>query len=480
MLYSKLALERGSPQAALIHAKQGVRLLRRAWANMEQLTQQSSADSSQMDPSKLLDDASQLSEATVTLSQEVVNRKELCGCRFWALIAPLFRSISYLSSIYAHHGMFQETMFYAEQAQVLAKQVGSEVHTAMASASLGNMWLKAGCLDKGSEYFVEAKQLSISDENSRDAATLVYHLGIMHGLLGDRDAEVTSYENAETTLQCLTEKNFIDGLESLVDPADELENEMSKLSLSKKKQSAPRKAAVRPNTAAKRKPAARAKSPIAVTSSISEECPPLMSLKATILRQKAVAFISLKRCGEALGILQETSSYSTNQMDAVSHGLAMAKQLLVSSVEQMAADPVYSVLQESTISFPSVVGLLKNSGERLSTAKLSPPPKRSQAAKGGREVARSKSPAPDSFFDKLRRAQEQLTEVHTVALLIAPVSVLHTISALLNSVAILLSAAGQMNGKLLAHPGFASCSIGMFTDISISIHVLTIQKLQEL
>jgi len=432
-----------------------------------------------MDSSKLLDDASQLSEATVTLSQEVMNRKELCGCGFWALIAPLFRSISYLSSIYAHHGMFQETMFYAEQAQVLAKQVGSEVHTSMASASLGDMWLRAGGLEKGSEYLVEAKQLSTLDENSRDAATLAYRLGIMHGLLGDRDAEVTAYENAEAKLQCLTEKSFIDGLESLVEPADELENEMAKLSLSKK-QSAPRKAVARPNTAAKRKPATRAKSPVAFTSSIGEECPQLMSLKATILRQKAVVFVSIKRCGEALGILQETSSYSINQMDAVSHGLAMAKQLLVSSVEQMAADPVYSVLQESTISFPSVVGLLKSSGERLSTAKLSPPPKRLQAGKVGREVARSKSPAPDGFFDKLRRAQEQLTEVQAVALPIAPVSVLYTISALLNSVAILLSAAGQINGKLLAHPGFASCSIGMFTDVLISIHVLTIQKLQEL
>ena len=68
----------------------------------------------------------------------------------------------------------------------------------------------------------------------------------------------------------------------------------------------------------------------------------------------------------------------------------------------------------------------------------------------------------DSFFDKLRQAQEHLTEVHSMALTVAPVALIHKISALLNSVAILLSAAGQIKGKPLAHPGFASCSIGMF------------------
>lgn len=79
-----------------------------------------------------------------------------------------------------------------------------------------------------------------------------------------------------------------------------------------------------------------------------------------------------------------------------------------------------------------------------------------------RDLNRSKSPAPDSFFDKLRQAQEHLTEVHSIALSVAPMAVIHVISALLNNVAILLSASGQIKGKPLAHPGFASCSIGMF------------------
>ena len=48
-----------------------------------------------------------------------------------------------------------------------------------------------------------------------------------------------------------------------------------------------------------------------------------------------------------------------------------------------------------------------------------------------------------------------------MAVAVAPVSVVHTASALLNSVAILLSAAGQVKGRSLAHPGLASSSIGM-------------------
>ena len=167
-----------------------------------------------------------------------------------------------------------------------------------------------------------------------------------------------------------------------------------------------------------------------------------------------------KKFTEALAILQVLDSGHLSQLEAVDHGLAMAKQFLFHSLDQMNADPVYSVLQDSTISFPSVAGLAKNEkhGDRLSVVKVSPPRK---GARGARELAGSKSPVPDSFFDKLRQAQEHLTEIQSMAVAVAPVSVVHTASALLNSVAILLSAAGQVKGRSLAHPGLASSSIGM-------------------
>lgn len=467
LIYSMLALERGAPQTALIHAKQSVRLLRRAWVNME--SQQSRQTSRAGTPphtetDRLADETSNLSMSTFKVATSAGSHQWLSGSTFWPLVTPLFRAITYLSSLHAHHGMFQETLYYAEQAHTLVKEVGSESHTAMASAYLGSIWLKAGTLDKGSELLMAAKQLRTSDDKSRETALLAYHLGNMHGLLGDRAAEIEAYEDAETTLQILAGVNFINRIDRLVDPADDLEKKMASLAVSKEKVAAPRKTAVRSKAVVKKKTVIRAKSPVEASSPIAEECSQLVSLKATVLRQKARAFTFMKKCAAAATLLNETEAYSTTQTDAVEQGLAMAKQLLIQSMEQMHADPVYSVLQESTISFPAVMGLSKGerySGDRLSVARSSPPPRKNPAPKGRRDLNRSISPAPDSFFDKLRQAQEHLTEVHSMALTVAPVAVIHSISALLNSVAILLSAAGQIKGKPLAHPGFASCSIGI-------------------
>jgi separase len=467
LVYSMLALRRGASQTALTHAKQSVRLLRRAWTNTEeQLRRKSTATTDnqcQTETEKLTEEVSHLRMSTITVPVKAMTQQSLPGSGFWALVVPMFRGLFYLSGLYAHHGMFQETIYYADQAYKLAKEIGSEAHLAMASALLGSTWLKAGALDKGSEFLMSAKELSASCVKRREAAIIAYHLGSMHGLLGDRASEVAAYQDAEQTLKIITGSDFINTLDRIVDPSDVLEEQMSQLTIAKVKVTISRKATTRSKGPVKRKAAAaRAQSPVDVTTSVAEECPELMSLRAMLLRQKARALTLMKKCVEAVGLLNEADGYTSNQIDMVDQGLAIAKQLLVQSMEQMNADPVYSVLPESTISFPSVVGVSKSdrsSGDRLSVARMSPP-RKTRATKTNRDRAGSKSPAPDCFFDKLRQAQEHLIEVHLIAVLIAPVSVIHKTCTLLNSVAILLSAAGQVKGKSLAHPGFASCTIG--------------------
>ena len=465
-VYSMLALQRGAAQMALTHAKQSVRLLRRAWINTEeQLRSKRSSTESQIqtDADKLTEEITHLSLSTITVPVQAMTQQSLSGSGIWRLVTPMFRGLSYLSGLYAHHGMFQETIYYADQAYKLVKEIGSEAHLAMASALLGSSWLKAGALDKGSEFLMGARKTGASCIKSREAVLIACHLGNLHGLLGDRDSEFAAYQDAEQTLKSITGSDFINTLDRIVDPSDALEEKMSQLTIAKRKATVSRKAPTRPKGAVKCKAAnARSQSPLDVTISIAEECPELMSLKATILRQKARSLIIMKKCVEALGLLNEADSYTSKQIDLIDQGLTVAKQLLVQSIEQMDADPVYSVLPESTISFPSVVGVSKldrSSGDRLSVSRTSPP-RKTQGAKAGRDLAGSKSPAPDSFFEKLRQAQEYLTEVHSMAVLVAPIAVIHKTCALLNSVAILFSAAGQVKGKTLTHPGFASCTIG--------------------
>ncbi|TVY43349.1 Separin [Lachnellula subtilissima] len=454
-IYSMLALQRGSAHISLNLARQSVRLLRRAWANTEEHLRSRNRKS---ETERLADEFSRMNMSTSTVNVAPVT-DPVTGSNFWALVTPFFRSLNHLALVYEHHGMFQESLYYVDQGYQLMKQIGAEARQAMGAALKGNTLLKAGDLEKGSELLAESQQLSLP-EKGLDSVMLSYHFGNMHGLLGDKDAEIVAYEAAEEVLNRLVSVDHIGTLDRISNPADGLETKMSQLALSKPKAPAKRKALPRPKAAIKIKVVARVKSPVEPTPSIADECSQLISLKGMVLRQKARALMEIKKFVESLALLDGLGPAPNAQLEAVDHGLAIAKQLLLQSMEQMTADPVYSVLQDSTISFPSVMGPSKSEkiGDRLSVTRTSPP-KKSQVTRNAKDINRAKSPAPDSFFDRLRQAQEHLIEAHSVALCVAPIGLIHRISAILNSVSILLSAAGHAKGRSITHPGFASCTI---------------------
>ncbi|RDW71370.1 hypothetical protein BP6252_07933 [Coleophoma cylindrospora] len=456
LVHSILALERGSPQTALNHAKQSVRLLRQAWAQTEKQCQQVV----RYDETNEKSDVEKLSEecSTLSLSQiSAISKTSKHGIGFWGMVNPLYQSLTNIAEIYAHNGMFQETLYYAEQAQKLVQEIGSEFFITMSSAVVGGTWLKAGCLDKASEILAQARDLSKSHELSTHSISVACSLGVMHGRLGDREAESKVYEDAGNTLKKLTTPTYVNSIDHIVRPESILEVKMSSLTISKAKPKPTRKAPIRTKVAVKRKATVKVVPAANPLPSVSEECPKLLSLSANILRQKATALMTGQDYEGALQLLEEADLHVRTQADVANQGIVMARNLLLQSLEQMDADPVYSILQDSTISFPSVAGLARS--DKIPSNKNSPPSKRSQAAAYNSDRIRSKSPAPNSFFDNLRRAQQHLTDVHATAALTAPVSVVHTISTLMSSISVLLSTAGQVKGKPLGNPGYASCLI---------------------
>ncbi|KAG9247297.1 peptidase family C50-domain-containing protein [Calycina marina] len=469
LLYSKLAMERGAAHIALTYAKLGVRLLRYAWARIEHSVKvEVQEEACQLEAERLIVDASSLNISTNEFPTDAMTEDRLAlGASFWPLIGPLFQGLSYLSELYAHNGMFSETMYYAEQAETIVSQVRSGTCLAMASAMLGNWWLKAGNLENGSKYLIDAKFME--SQQTRQGVLVSYYMSKMHNLLGDHDASSVALESAATTMKILMSLTFINQLDR-PSPAlseiitasqvpESLEDGIAKLTITKRKVIVTRKTTVREKGPVKKHFAAPAKVQLAPTASVAQECRQLTLLEGSILRVKAHTLMMGKNFRDAKDMLQDIAGHSTSQIDFIEHGLLMAKHLILQSMEQIDADPVYSTLQESTISYPSVsVSKSTGHGERLSVTRVSPA-NVPQTGRGGRVLARTKSPAPNSFFDNLRQAQEQLSEVLSMASIAAPVHVIHTISALSNSVAILLSAAGQVNGKSLAHPGYASCLI---------------------
>lgn len=461
LVRSMLAIEQGGSESALIHAKQSVRLLRRAWATAEAILRKKRLAAEPKEVAeKVSDELSQLDISTNKIAHEPQLQESPSGVGFWPLVGPLFHGLIHLSSLYAHHGLFQETLHYGVQAHELIKDFNFDGQTAIALATLGSIWTKAGDLEKGTTYLTDAEKLYKNSIKGKSSVSVACQIGRLRGLLGDRKAEIACLEEANQTLKSLTDPKFLETLElgdtSEQDVPNSLNHDMKALAVPKQKIPVTRKITTRKKMPAPRKLVVRSKTPTPVEPSVSTECPQLDSLRANILWQLADATLSLKRKSEAQGFLDEASKFSNTQLDEVYQGLAEARCLLVRCMEQMISDPVYSVLQDSTLSFPSVVGALKSikSHAEKPTLTHQSPPRKTQASKTGR---RAKSPAPDSLFDNLHRAQEILVETYPVAFLVAPISVMHKITSLLNNVSILLSAAGPVKGK--SQPGLASCSI---------------------
>ena len=474
-MQSKIALSRGAAHIALGHAKHSVRLLRRAWARVEEQWRRRTSSTSgyplDSEISALADGVSKMNISVASIPEDLTASLPGLQPYLWPFIIPLFRALEYLSSVYAYHGMYQETIYYAEQGYKLAQDVKSDSHQAMAAATMAITMMKAGLLENGSEMLMKSKQLSSAVQSDCNAATLAYCTGKMHGILGDEAAELVSYDLAERILAKLLDVNQ-DGPRTAEVSINTIEASMANISISKTRATTKRPPASRTKVPPKTNPKtkkviSRAKTPtLDVPPSAVEDCSNIVSLQATIFRAKAHVLNRMKRFAEVQGLLNKAAGSVRTQIEIVDQKLSMAKQLLFESLEFMIADPVYSVLQDSTISFPSVSGNLKSEipGDRTSVAKLSPP-KRAGASKSGRGVTRAKAASSsDSCFEKLYQAQENLLEAHSIAVTAAPLALIHTISALLNSVSILLSASGHSKGTSILTPGFASCTIGRLRD----------------
>lgn len=461
LVHSLLALERGAAETALGHAKRSVKLIRYCWVKIAVHMKSKITTLGATSTESLAEDVLNSSISTSPPLLAVPPYEQLPGPSAWALVGPLFKGLSHLSTLYAHNGMFQETIYYAEQAHKLVQLIDSGAYLATALTATGNTWLRAGKLDEASEFFVKAKQFTTSSCESLTAVVLNCQLAKLHGLLDNREATLAAYNNAYNTLETMSSIEYIGNIDRIHNPTAMLEEEMSRLTLKIGKPTTSRKG-VAAKKSSNKKNVTLSKSLVEVPTSISDECIRLASLKGLLLRQKASAFMVWKRCEEAVAILKEADAFLHREIDTIDQHMSSAKQLLLQSVEQMSADPVYSVLQDSTISFPAVVSSSKVAtftSEKPSGMRVTPPRKH-QSTLSARDNHRPKSLSPSGFFDKLREAQERLAEVHSVAVRLSSTAVIHSLSSLLCAVNILLSAAGPFLGKTVAHPNLATCSMG--------------------
>ncbi|KAH7143985.1 peptidase family C50-domain-containing protein [Dactylonectria macrodidyma] len=450
-LDSTLALKQGRVQDALSCIKSSVRVLSHDWSKFEALQSREGTP--------------ELNTSTSSIdSVKATGLGQVIGPRFWALAFPLLRGLLHISSVYAHLGMFQETMHYAESAQKIADSTGSPLYRAQVLAWTGSVYHRAGKFEKALDYGNEA-----SDQMPEDICVsriqLACQLNDLYRDIGNEEKATHMLKLAEETTQRLggqgkLPKNSEDIERPTITAAKGRATTATRATRTTRTTKIKAAVTSAPRT---RKRAAAPKAQVSLTDAALKLPKDVYqaSLMASIILSRALSFINQKDWTSALSTLEHAKELPKLFGALSQEQVVTAISLIGHSTEQMIHDPVFSVVQDSTISFPAISSTDKSASGRLSITQT--PPRRGRAAAGGADRKERDVPA---FAAALRQAQDLLLEAHASTLSTANSTMVHRISALLQNTVILLSATSTTQSKALAGSGFATFSVDLARNVT--------------
>ncbi|TFB02392.1 Separin [Trichoderma ghanense] len=428
LLQSIAILQAGQIQDALSYVKTSVRLLTHDWTKLEAAMgagPKNAADTS-------------LPDMNTSITELTTPKNRAAGPRFWALASPLMRSLLHISSVYAHIGMFQETIYYAESAWKIAESTQSSLYKSQVAVWTGSVYLRAGKLPKALATFKGAEEQLPRDVCSA-RVRFARQLGEFYWEIGEDEKAAGYLKIAEETARLLSAAKSESGgdLEEEAPVASSRTTRCTRTT--RAKATAGSEASKRDMTETKASPPEDA---VQLPRDIY-----YASLHAAIIMSRTLGLIHQKDWTSALQALEQLKDLPKLVGVLSQEQVMTAVSLIGHSMEQMTSDPVFSIMQDSTISFPAV-----------STMALASPIKQPL-------VKTEKDLNSPVFADALRQAQELLIEAHATALSSADSSMVRRISALLQSTLIFLSAT-LATSKRLSESSLGTVAVDMARNVT--------------
>ncbi|KAL8388560.1 hypothetical protein RB595_009057 [Gaeumannomyces hyphopodioides] len=444
LLQSMIASKKGEAHHALVHARETVRVLFSDWSKLEDTIK---AKQNTKDAGDLGNGDSSLAASTAMIA---------AGPEFWKLFHSLFRSMSHLSSVYAHLGMFQETVYYAEQAQKMAQSTNARLYLAQCEAWLASVHFKAGNLDKSLELANQSSSRLRDGDRTCTAVTLACQLAGLYRDLKEFDLEQDMMDRAEAAMKYLKETpGDVDSGDSQEAPATVKPGPEDKPKRQPAKRAASAASTAR-KTTRKAVTASKAKAPtptVETSASITSDII-ISGLKTSLMMHRAISLVNSRDWTAAMELLQQSQVLTKLGKSKLGEMVARATCFFGQCQEQMMRDAVFSVIQDSTLSFPAVCSASSEAvADRLALVKASPPKKGRGAA-----AAASAARLPD-FLENLQAAHDCLVQAHGVAMVSGDGAMVHRIAGMLQSTMLLLSAACPSRPRITGGQSFATCSV---------------------
>ena len=349
--------------------------------------------------------------------------------------------------------MVREAIFNMEQALKTVEAVGATPLIAQALSIFGDLKIRAGLLSEGADMLERATDLRAEIEKSKEIVHLDCTVGYLHMKNGLWEEEWGAYEHAEAKLTAIMSPRFIKNIDDLQSAGDDDDDREELRQPEEQKPRTQKKGTLgHARTKSAGKAATAATLPAKQDKGVITECKSLHRMRGNILRMKAYNLAMQSQCDQADLLLREAAELPLGQHEVIYQRLAAAKHLLLEGLTLLSSDPVFCVLQDSTISLPSVAptkALIQNPIEPLKKGKKASTPKEPEVVQN----------ATSKFVDILTKARDTVADIHYHAAKVGSTSIVHSVSMLLSGVIVLLSAVTSGKEKGMGHPLFASYSL---------------------
>lgn len=474
--YSLMAAAKGSISEAFLYARQNVKLNYRSWAILEHRHGKldisiHAAKSQANDAEEMIE---QLSTLSIAASQSSLaapkNFLPQNAARFWHHVPRLFRGLVHLSRLYANEGLLQESRYYIGQAQKAAGAVDAFRLKLYSLAVHGNYLTRCGEVGKGLSLLKQAEEAALGFHKDQYMVSLYTYMADCYALQGEPESEAQATETAENVLEHLGKGSFIERLNHQTNSETSLELNIDQLVLSEALPSRYQQA--KPKAASK----ALASKPAGKTPQLNQEtgyladASLLARMKAAFLRQRAQAALRGNKLDLVAPLLLDAAEFPGVLQDKLLVTTLKAHLYLRQAQEDMAADPVFCVLPESTVSYPSVANCRSRQetdlfGRDLVERKATSPSKKAPTKASLKKPKLAAKPAPSKFLELLEQTQECLTSVCSVARTACSTASIHAMMDLLTKTLMMLSAITLSRPIVIANSTFVVYSMGKLPEI---------------
>lgn len=434
---SRLSFAQGSITHALFFAKLSVRLNCRIWAKVEKLAQRKQGKALQASSITEIDSVVE-GVAKLDVSQAISTEpvSYFQGAPFWPHVGSHHTSLLNLASLSAHHGLFQDAIYYGEQALKVNKTLNANVRLVASQTQLGSHWIYGGRISEGQQLLDSAATLAKQLDSSIELVSLQMGLASLHRVAGRYREEHRTLLEANKVMS----EVILSEIETPPTAVADLEDKMDKLRI---RSATGTRRTRQPATSTMRSTRAVSSSARTTSRNISNptaepsavESKSLLQLRTDLLRHQADCSRALRDFDNATNLLSDARQYALSRDSQISLHIGESEHLLADAIRHFATHAVYCVLPESTISLPSLESPKKDAEE---PPVPSPKPLTVRKTRAPARGTRSKTPkASEDFADMLSKAGECLNNIFGTATTLGSTLDSHAASRLMSRISML-------------------------------------------